>query len=122
MRTLPDKITELTLPSGAKVKVDGNGYLTDPNDWSQEFADYIAEQEGITLTPLHHEMIRFIRDYQDEHGIMPDARFALKFLAKRDNLDKAGSKAEMYSLFPYGYVGQACKMAGMKQPRAWSTG
>ncbi len=122
MRTLPDKITELTLPSGAKVKVDGNGYLTDPNDWSQEFADYIAEQEGITLTPLHHEMIRFIRDYQDEHGIMPDARFALKFLAKRDNLDKAGSKAAMYSLFPYGYVGQACKMAGMKQPRAWSTG
>jgi len=24
--------------------------------------------------------------------------------------------------FAYGYVKQACKIAGMKRPRAWSTG
>ncbi len=24
--------------------------------------------------------------------------------------------------FPYGYVKQACRIAGMKRPRAWSTG
>jgi tRNA 2-thiouridine synthesizing protein E len=28
----------------------------------------------------------------------------------------------MFELFPYGYVKQACKIAGMKKPRAWSTG
>jgi len=28
----------------------------------------------------------------------------------------------VFELFPYGYVKQACKIAGMKKPRAWSTG
>lgn len=121
MRTLPDKIHQLTLPSGT-VSVDGHGYLTDPDMWTRDFADHIARKENITLTPLHHEVISFMRTYLEDHGIMADARFVLKFLAKRGGLDKAGSKAAMYALFPYGYVNQACKMAGMKQPRAWSTG
>ncbi len=122
MRTLPDKITELTLPSGKKVKVDGNGYLTDQHDWTPEFTEYRAEQEGITLTPLHHEIIKFIRDWEEEHGIMPDVRFVFKYIAKRNGVNKTGAKAVLYELFPYGYTGQAIKMAGMKQPRAWSTG
>ena len=28
----------------------------------------------------------------------------------------------LFDLFPYGYVKQACKIAGMQRPRAWSTG
>ena len=35
-----------------------------------------------------------------------------------------GSDAQkkLFELFPYGYVKQACKIAGMRRPRAWSTG
>jgi len=35
-----------------------------------------------------------------------------------------GSRARkrLFELFPYGYVRQACKVAGMRRPRAWSTG
>ena len=29
---------------------------------------------------------------------------------------------DLFMLFPYGYVKQACKIAGMRRPRAWSTG
>jgi len=29
---------------------------------------------------------------------------------------------DLFVLFPYGYVKQACKIAGMRRPRAWSTG
>ena len=29
---------------------------------------------------------------------------------------------DLFRLFPYGYVKQACKLAGMRRPRAWSTG
>ena len=121
MRTLPDKISTVSLPSG-KVDVDERGYLTDPDNWSPEFAEHSAAIEGITLTPRHFEMVAFIRSSAEEHGIMPDARFALKFLAEPDGLTKPESKKVMYGLFPYGYVKQACKIAGMKQPRAWSTG
>lgn len=122
MRTLPDKIIEIVLPSGAKVEVDGNGYLTNPDQWTPEFTEYMADKESISLTPEHHEVLDFIRESEADHGVMPDVRHVLKLLASKDNLDKSGSKDALFELFPYGYVGQACKMAGMRQPRAWSTG
>jgi tRNA 2-thiouridine synthesizing protein E len=121
MRMCPDVITTVDLPSGA-VQVDGHGYLTDPDKWTVDFAEYIAEKEGITLTPQHFEVIDYVRNSEADHGVMPDVRHVLKYLAKRDGLSKSGSKAAMYALFPYGYVKQTIKIAGMKQPRAWSTG
>ena len=121
MRALPDTLTQVDLPSGS-VTVDGHGYLTDPEDWTEAFAHHVAAEEGIRLTPLHYEVIRFMRAYLDEHGIAADARFVQKFLAAQDGLSKSGAKRKMYELFPYGYVKQACRIAGMKQPRAWSTG
>jgi len=32
------------------------------------------------------------------------------------------AQKKLFELFPYGYVKQACKIAGMRRPRAWSTG
>ena len=122
MRTLPDKIVEICLPSGDVVEVDGNGYLTNPDQWTPEFTQFVAEEENIQLTPLHHEVLNFIRASEADHGVMPDVRFVLKLLAAKDGLSKSESKDVLFELFPYGYVGQACKMAGMRQPRAWSTG
>ncbi len=121
MRTRPDTLTQITLPGGT-VTVDAHGYLTDPDNWSIAFAEHVAAQEGITLTPEHHALLDFMRQSLTEHGVAPDARFAFRFLAERHALDKSASKAALFELFPYGYVKQACKIAGMKQPRAWSTG
>jgi tRNA 2-thiouridine synthesizing protein E len=42
----------------------------------------------------------------------------MKFLAG----DRQSGRERLFQLFPYGYVKQACKIAGMKKPRAWSTG
>jgi TusE/DsrC/DsvC family sulfur relay protein len=121
MRTLPDNLSQVVLTS-VTVTVDGHGYLTDPDDWSPEFAALAARSEGITLTPEHMVIVDFMRAYLEDHGIMPDVRFILKFISQRDGVDKSGAKAVLFDLFPYGYVKQACKIAGMKQPRAWSTG
>jgi len=46
----------------------------------------------------------------------------MKSLAKEHGYDKKEVKKIIFTLFPYGYVKQACKIAGMKRPRAWSTG
>jgi len=121
MRTRPDVITTLPLPSGS-VRVDEYGYITEPELWSPEFAEHTASAEGVTLSPEHFEIIAFMRKWNDEHGIMPDVRFVLNHISKRDGVDKSGAKDRLFALFPYGYVKQACKIAGMKQPRAWSTG
>jgi len=94
-------------------EIDEEGYLIEPLDWSEEIAIEFARQENIVLTEEHWSAIRFMREYYAEHQIAPDARFVIKHLGQRNRL---------FELFPYGYVKQACKIAGMKRPRAWSTG
>ena len=97
------------------------GYLTDPEAWDSDVAIQLARKEGITLTDEHWRVIEFMRDYYREHGIAADARFVIKFLAEElGHGDRA--RARLFELFPYGYVKQACKIAGMRRPRAWSTG
>jgi len=43
-------------------------------------------------------------------------------LVEAHGYDKKSAKQHLFELFPYGYVKQACKIAGMQRPRAWSTG
>ena len=98
---------------------DAEGYLTDPSDWNDEVAQVLAQEENIQLTDDHWDTIRFMRDYYDEHQVIPDARFVIKHLAERVGKD---AQKKLFELYPYGYVQQACKIAGMRRPRAWSTG
>ena len=106
---------------GKKLATDAEGYLVDPLDWDENVALLFARQEQIELGDEHWKIIRFMRKYYEEHQIAADARFVKKLVAKELNYGKdAGSR--MAQLFPYGYVKQACKIAGMKRPRAWSTG
>ncbi|MCB1336627.1 MAG: TusE/DsrC/DsvC family sulfur relay protein [Maritimibacter sp.] len=120
MRAVPEVPVELTLLNGEQFTVDGHGYLTDPQNWTRGFAEYVARSEGITLSERHWWLIDWIRAEEETNGIMPDARFAMKFLGGERG--KQAGREELFRLFPYGYVKQAIKIAGMRQPRAWSTG
>lgn len=121
MRTRADVITEIPLNSGI-VTVDEAGYLTDPDAWTRDFALYRAEIEGIELGDFHWDVLREIRDFYAEHCVAMDQRFILKYLAVKFDTNKAGAKQHLFDHFPYGYIKQALKIAGMRQPRGWSTG
>ncbi|MBI3434586.1 MAG: TusE/DsrC/DsvC family sulfur relay protein [Proteobacteria bacterium] len=97
---------------------DAEGYLVDPAQWTREFAETAARHENISLTPEHWDVIAFMREWRDERDVAPDARHVMKYLAG----DREAGRARLFALFPYGYVKQACKIAGMMKPRAWSTG
>ena len=99
--------------------VDAEGYLVEPQDWNEELAEAFARQENIQLGEDHWDVLRFMRAYYEEHQIIPDARHAIKHLAARFG---TAARNKLFELFPYGYVKQACKIAGMKRPRGWSTG
>jgi tRNA 2-thiouridine synthesizing protein E len=103
------------------MKLDNEGYLIDPADWSEEAAEALARAEGIALTEEHWAVLRFMRRYYDEHAIPADARFAIRFLAEERG-HGANARKRLFELFPYGYVKQACRIAGMRRPRIWSTG
>lgn len=85
---------------GKIIRTDEEGYLVDPGTWTGEVAEELARREGVALSALHWNVLHFMRHYFAERQIAPDAR----------------------KLLPYGYVKQACKIAGMRRPRAWSTG
>ena len=103
------------------LRVDGEGYLIDPADWNEQVARELARQERIVLSEEHWAVIRFMREYYEQHHIAPDARHVMKHLAEFKGAGKAG-RNDLFVLFPYGYVKQACRIAGMRRPRAWSTG
>lgn len=95
--------------------------MIDPSDWSESVAREVARQENIELNDEHWAVIRFMRDFYEQRQVAADARFVIKFLAEQRG---KGSEARtvLFKLFPYGYVKQACCIAGMRKPRAWSTG
>jgi len=97
---------------------DDQGYLYEPADWTEEMARELARQEGISLGEAHWEAIRYMRQFFAEHQVIPDVRFVMRHLAA----SHGGGRNLVFELFPLGYVKQACRIAGMRKPRSWSTG
>lgn len=98
---------------------DAEGYLIEPGDWNEAVAEVLAQDENIQLNDDHWDVLRFMREFYEEHQVAADARFVIKHLAERMGRE---AQKQLFVLFPYGYVKQACKIAGMRRPRAWSTG
>jgi tRNA 2-thiouridine synthesizing protein E len=105
-----------------ELERDNEGYLIDPEQWNEEVAQELAEEEGLELDETYLTVLNFMRRYWAEHHVAPDVRHVVDYLVKEEGFDKKKAKAHLFELFPYGYVKQACKVAGMIKPRAWSTG
>jgi len=101
---------------------DAEGYLFQPDDWDEAIAGELAVEESIELDDTCWLVLNFMRKYYQEHNIAPDVRHVISDLAAEKQCSKREAKKIIFDLFPYGYVKQACKIAGMKKPRAWSTG
>lgn len=63
--------------------LDEEGYLVEPGDWNEAVAEHLARAEGVWLTDEHWDVIRFMREYYEEHQIAPDARYVIKHLSNR---------------------------------------
>ena len=101
--------------SGKHIEVDNEGYLLDPTQWTVAIAEEIAQQENIELQKVHWVVVNFVRDQFELNQVVPEARHVLRMLKESCGEDQATRKY-LYSLFPYGYGQQACKIAGMRKP------
>ncbi|MDD2741111.1 MAG: TusE/DsrC/DsvC family sulfur relay protein [Rhodocyclaceae bacterium] len=106
-------------PTNALPTLDAEGYLIEPSEWNEGVAEELARGLDIALNDDHWYVIRFMREYFEEHQICADARHVIKHL---DKCYPGEGHKRLFEMFPYGYVAQACKIAGMKRPRGWSTG
>lgn len=101
---------------------DVEGYIVDPEDWNENVARHLAAEEYLELTDQHWLVLRFMQDYWHLNKVAPDVRHVTRYLTDTLGINKKDAKQRLFDLFPYGYVKQACKIAGMQRPRAWSTG
>jgi tRNA 2-thiouridine synthesizing protein E len=96
--------------AGREVEVNEEGFLLDPEQWTEEMAPEIAAAEGIaTLTEDHWRVIHFMRSEYREKGTGPTVRV----LGKTSGV----SVKELYQLFPKGPAKVAAKIAGIPKPR-----
>ncbi len=90
--------------------IDGEGFAADPCRWSEDLARVFASRENIKLTEARWEAIKFMRQHYAEHQTAPEVRHVIKYLAERTGAESRNAK---FDLFPYGYVAQTSKLAGM---------
>lgn len=101
--------------NGTPLALDENGYLANMNEWNDDVVQAFAEQENITLSDAHWEVIRFVRDYYQEYGTSPAIRLLVKAVGASLGADKGNSRY-LYRLFPKGPAKQATRLAGIPKP------
>jgi TusE/DsrC/DsvC family sulfur relay protein len=100
----------IRLLGGREVLVDQEGFLVDPQAWSEEAAQDMAREEGIGgLGEAHWKVIRFLRSYYLTYGKAPLSREIRKGVEM--------SLLEIESLFPGGIRAGARRLAGLPNPR-----
>ncbi|OOF45713.1 sulfurtransferase TusE [Rodentibacter trehalosifermentans] len=98
-----------------QLETDNDGYLLNSQQWNEEVAQAIAEQEQLELTPAHWEVIYFVRDFYQEYNTSPAIRMLVKAMAEKLGEDKGNSRY-LQRLFPKGPAKQATKLAGLPKP------
>ncbi|MDT8282032.1 MAG: TusE/DsrC/DsvC family sulfur relay protein [Gammaproteobacteria bacterium] len=93
--------TRQILVNGQEVLTDSEGYLVNPGDWTECFAQQQAEQKNLQLNQEHWQVIRFQRDWYAEHRQQASVRNMIKHFRKLWGCDK-GCNHYMHKLFRNG--------------------
>lgn len=95
--------------NGKEIELDEDGFIIEPEDWTEEVARTFAANEGISeLTEEHWKVIYFLHEYYEENQIAPMIRKLCK--------ETGFSLKRVYELFPTGPAKGACKIAGLPKP------
>jgi TusE/DsrC/DsvC family sulfur relay protein len=93
----------------SEIEVDEDGFIQEPDKWSEALACAIASTEDVAnLTEDHWKVINYLRDYYQKFGIAPMIRKLCK--------DTGFQLKYIYELFPSGPAKGACKIAGLPKP------
>jgi len=91
------------------VDFDNDGFMVDAGLWDDEVARAIAGEEGIEeMSEDHWRIVKFIREYWEEHGLAPPVRLICQELG-------IGVR-QIYKLFTAGPARGACRVAGLPKP------
>lgn len=97
------------LLGGIEIEVDENGFIQEPEKWSEAVAEDLARIENASpMDTDRWKLITFMRNYYLEYGTAPPIRMLIK---------KTGFDLQhIFQLFPSGPIKGVCKVAGLPKP------
>ncbi len=97
----PGMATRSIVINGEKILTDSEGYLVNPDDWSEAFVREQAKQERLELNSEHWEIIRFQRDWFAKNAKQATVRDMIKHFRELWGKEK-GSNHYLHQIFPRG--------------------
>ena len=101
-------MTTTASPILETVEFDDDGFMVDPNAWTPEIGEAIAENLGMTLTDRHWVVINFARQEFETKGEPPTLRRIANPRWRR--------LVACYKLFPGGPAKNAARISGLGKP------
>ena len=102
--------------AGLSIRLNEHGYLVDRSCWTQEIAVALAKKENIELTEEHWLILNFLRNFYQEHEVIPPLRIFIKNL-KAVYGAELGNSLKLHQLFPQSPLKYACLIAGIPKPK-----
>ena len=100
-----------------QIATDQEGYIQDMDDWSEAFAVALAKKENLVLSEEHWEVIRFIRDYYQQHRVQAQVRDMIKHFRKTWGKERANTRY-LHDIFPMGGPQkQGNRLAGIRKTK-----
>ncbi len=92
-----------------EIDVNEEGYLLDFSQWDKEVGEYLAEEQGISMSDKHWEVIQYLQD-KEQSGEALSIR----------GIKKSGviNIKEFYALFPGGPLKKSTLIAGIPKPKS----
>jgi len=96
--------------AGREIAFDAEGFLWEPDDWSEEVALALAQESGLeALDAAQWRVIRFLREFYQANGRAP--------LNRQLKSGTGLSLKELEGLFPGGIKHGARRLAGLPNPK-----
>ncbi len=90
------------------LQLDGEGFLVDRDQWSEEVATWMAEQDGFEMNDEIMGLIKEARRMFETDGVVPPIR---KF-SKAVGVDSK----QLYNIFKKGPMKLICKWGALPKP------
>jgi tRNA 2-thiouridine synthesizing protein E len=87
---------------------DGDGYLTDMNQWTPEIARAMADADNFDLSDDRWEQVLKAREYYEDHSVVPPIRKFAKYLG--------ADQKQMFKLWLTGPMKPITKYGGLPKP------
>ncbi|KEA61885.1 tRNA 2-thiouridine synthesizing protein E [Marinobacterium lacunae] len=97
------------------IEFDDEGYLADLSQWSPEVAETLAQQEGLSLTEAHWEILYLLREFYALYEHAPAMRPLVKAVKQKLG-DEKGKSIYLMQLFPGSPAKVSARLAGLPKP------